>query len=689
CLLGVAGAAADDALAAERRDPGFCGDTRATVERRLDRLLARMTLAEKLDQMHGVGAFPTGLAGRIAGVPRLHIPGIGMLDGARGVSAVSGTATCFPVGMARGATWDEALEERVGEAIGVETRARGGSMILAPVVNILRHPRWGRAQETYGEDTLHLGRMGVAFVRGAQRHVIANPKHYALNSIEDTRFTVDVAVDERSLREIFLPHFRRAVQQGHAGSVMAAYNQVNGEHCSENTHLLRDVLDGDWGFQGFVESDWILGTRSTVPAVEAGLDVEMPSPGYFGKPLTDAVRAGQVRLRTIDAAVRRTLRAQLCFRLDTDPPKVDPAQVESPAHVALALQAARESIVLLRNEAGALPLDPARVRSLVVVGPLAAMADLGDHGSSLVVPASAVSPLDGIRARAGGVTVTYVGASSPSPTDLSLIAAADAAVVVVGLTFEDEGEGQITIGDRSSLALPRDQDALVGAVAAANPRTLVVLEGSGALLMPWLGQVSAVLMAWYPGEAGGTAIAEVLFGDVNPSGKLPVTFPRAESDLPPFDNASPAVQYGYFHGYRYLDRNDTAPLFPFGFGLAYTTFRYSNLGITPATVSPWGRVQVTADVTNTGPVAGDEVAQLYVGYAGSRVARAVRDLKAFARVHLEPGETRTVPFEVRARDLAYWDAGAGAFVVEPIAYTVEVGPSSRDLPLAGAFAVSP
>jgi len=556
-------------------------------------------------------------------------------------------------------------------------------------VNILRHPRWGRAQETYGEDTVHLGRMGVAFVRGAQRHVIANPKHYALNSIEDTRFAVDVAVDERSLREVFLPHFRRAVQEGHAGAVMAAYNQVNGAHCSENTHLLREVLDGDWGFQGFVESDWILGTRSTVPAVEAGLDVEMPAPSYFGKPLADAVAAGQVRRKTIDAAVRRTLRAQLCFRLDADPPKVDPTQVETPAHVALALQAARESIVLLRNEARALPLDPARVHSLVVVGPLAAMADLGDHGSSLVVPATAVSPLDGIRARAGGVTVAYVDTSPPSPADLALIAAADAAVVVVGLTFQDEGEGLITIGDRSSLALPREQDGLVAAVAAANPRTIVVLEGSGALLMPWLGQVSAVLMAWYPGEAGGTAIAEVLFGEVNPSGKLPVTFPRAESDLPPFDNTSPAVQYGYFHGYRYLDRNDTAPLFPFGFGLAYTTFRYSNLAITPATVSPWGRVRVTADVTNTGPVAGDEVAQLYVGYGGSRVERAARDLKAFARVHLEPGETRTVPFEVRAPELAYWDTGAGAFVVEPIAYTVEVGPSSRDLPLAGAFAVSP
>ena len=253
----------------------------------------------------------------------------------------------------------------------------------------------------------------------------------------------------------------------------------------------------------------------------------------------------------------------------------------------------------------------------------------------------------------------------------------------------DEGEGLITIGDRLGLALPRGQDQLITDVVALNPRTVVVLEGSGAITMPWADDVPAIVMAWYPGEEGGTAIADVLFGNVNPSGKLPVTFPVAETDLPPFDNVSLDVTYGYYHGYRWLDRNAVAPLFPFGFGLSYTTFQYANLTIEPATIPSHGRTRVTADVTNTGTVAGDEVAQLYVGYQGSSVDRAVRDLKAFARVHLEPGETRTVPFDLRAADVAFWDSAAGAFAVEPITYRVDVGSSSRDLPLSGTFAVAP
>jgi beta-glucosidase len=689
CVLGVAAAVGDDALAAESRDTGFCGDAHAAVEQRIDALLAQMTLEEKIAQMHGT-AFPTpGLSGRTAANERLGIPGITMIDGPRGVSAAARPTTAFPVGSARGATWDPALEERVGEAMGVEARARGAAMILAPTINILRHPRWGRAQETYGEDNAHLARMGVAFVRGAQRRVIANPKHYAANSIENTRFSVDVTVDERTLREIYLRHFEATVRQGRAGSLMSAYNKVNGAYCGENPHLLNEVLKGDWGFQGFVESDWIVGTRSTVPAVTAGLDIEMPIARFFGTELADAVAAGRVGEPVIDEAVRRILRAQLCFRLDTDPPVPDAAQVETPATKALSLEVAQKGIVLLKNVGGALPIDRGSVGSVVVVGDLATFANLGDFGSSTVVPSSAVTPLDGIRAAAGTVPVTHVAGPTFSASDEAAISTAGAAIVVVGLTYEDEGEGLITIGDRLMLGLPRNQDALVTQVAALNPRTVVVLEGSGAITMPWLDQVGAVVMAWYPGDQGGTAIADVLFGSVNPSGKLPVSFPRAESDLPPFDDVSHAVTYDFFHGYRHLDHNGVAPLFPFGFGLSYATFQYANLTVAPATISPWGRVRVTADVTNTGVVAGEEVAQLYVGYDGSRVARAPRDLKAFARVHLEPGETKTVPFEVRAADVAFWDSAGGAFVVEPIAYDVTVGSSSRDLPLAGSFAVAP
>ncbi len=686
CLLTAAETAGDEAVAAEFHDAGFCGDAAGAVERRIDALLPQLTLAQKTDLMHGT--MESGGVWLTTADAALGIPGLAMVDGARGVSLGTGTATTFPVASARGATWDPTLEERVGEVIGSEARARGASVILAPVVNILRHPRWGRAQETYGEDTVHLGSMGVGFIQGAQTQVIANPKHFALNSIEDTRFNLDVTVDERSLREVYMPHFRRAVEQGHAASVMAAYNLVNGQHCTENVHLLHDILKGDWGFQGFVESDWVLAVRSTAPSANAGLDIEMPYPVYYGPKLASAVTAGQVAEATVDEAVRRILRAQLCFRLDTDPPALDPSKVETPANAAVALEVAQKSIVLLKNAGDTLPLDRTHVGSIAVVGPLAAMANLGDHGSSLAAPSSAVAPLDGIRADAGPVTVAYASTDPLSPADQAAIAAADAAVVVAGLTYADEGEGLVTIGDRVGLALPGDQDALIAAVAALNPRTIVVLEGSGALLMPWLDDVSAVLMAWYPGQSGGTGIAQILFGDVNPSGKLPTTFPQAESDLPPFDNTDLAVTYGYYHGYRWLDRNGVAPLFPFGIGLSYTTYAYTNLTVGPAAVSPWGRVHVTADVTNTGSVAGDEIAQLYVGYEGSRVDRAVNDLKAFARVHLEPGETQTVAFDVRARDLAFWDVTAGAWEVEPITYDVRVGPSSRDLPLTGSFAVT-
>jgi beta-glucosidase len=470
---------------------------------------------------------------------------------------------------------------------------------------------------------------------------------------------------------------------------MTAYNQVNGHYCAENTHLLRDVLKGDWGFQGFVESDWILGTKSTAPSANAGLDIEMPTPIFYGGKLAEAVAAGEVSEATIDAAVRRILRTQLCFRLDTDPPVADPTAIATAAHADLALEVARKSLVLLRNQGGVLPLDRGALRSLVVVGALATVANIGDTGSSNVGPPHVVTALDGIRAAAGTVDVTYVSAFPLSTTDQTAIAAADAAIVVVGLTAADEGESVVGAGDRPNLALPGDQDALVTAVAALNPRTIVVLEGGSALTLPWIDDVAATLLAWYPGQEGGRAIADVLFGDVVPSGKLPISFARREEDLPEFLNAPDqlAVTYDYWHGYRHLDRSGTAPLFPFGFGLSYTTFQYANLTLSTDSVTPAGHLRVTVDVTNIGAVAGDEIVQLYVGYEASRVPRAVNDLKAFARLHLEPGVTRTVTLGLRAADLAYWDVAAGGWTVEQIGYLVRVGPSSRELPLEGRFRV--
>lgn len=654
------------------------------LERRVTELLGKMTLEEKIDQMHGSGLGPVADLWRTPDVERLGLPGLAMVDGPRGVRA--GKATTFPVGMARGATWDPELETRVGEAMGLETKAKGGNVLLAPTINVLRHPAWGRAQETYGEDTHLLGVMGTAFVKGAQKHVMASVKHFAANSIEDTRFDVDVRMDERTLREVYLPHFEHVVREARPASVMSAYNLVNGHYCSENPHLLRDVLKRDWAFDGFVESDWVFGTRTTTPAALAGLDIEMPAGVWFSFRLVDAVHAGEVPMSVIDEAARRVIRKKLEFRVDARE-SVSPDVVESAEHRALTREVAERSFVLLKNEQQALPLvAPA---SLVVVGTLASQTNLGDRGSSNSVPSSAVSPLAGIQARAGGIPVTHVpgsdmvGAPPLTTAEEAQVKAASAAVVVVGLTTMDEGErlgGDSGGGDRKTLSLSPQHEALILAVAKLNPRTIVVMEGGSAIVVrPWVDAVSALLMIWYPGQEGGTALGRVLFGDVSPSGRLPLSFPREPAQLPPFDNVSKQVDYGYLHGYRWLEAQQLAPEFPFGFGLSYTTFTYANLRVGAAELPSDGATTVSVDVTNAGTRASDEVVHLFAGAQGSAIPRAPRDLRGFARVQLAPGETRTVTLPLLARDLAYWSVEKGAWVVEPINYALEVGPPGARL----------
>ncbi len=647
------------------------------LEREARDLVAQMTLAEKVEQLHGAHLYPVKGLWETPPNDRLGLPGLKMVDGPRGVRA--GTATTFPVGMARGATWDPELERRVGEVMGEEAAARGADVLLAPTINTLRHPRWGRAQETYGEDTHHLGVMGAAFVTGVQAHVLASVKHYAGNSIEETRYTVDVRMDERTLREQYLAHFEHVVRTARPGSVMSAYNLVNGQYCSENAHLLRDILKGEWGFDGFVESDWVFGTRSTEAAALAGLDVEMPVDAYFGDELIDAVQTGRVPEATVDEAARRVVKKQLELRRD-HPVRPGPEIVESEAHVALTREVAERGMVLLRNEGAALPL--AGVTSLAVVGELAARANLGDFGSSDARPSAAVSPLAGLVSRAGAVPVTHVAGPSLSGEDVKVVAAASAAVVVVGWTGEDEGERiqDSEGGDRTSLRLSPEQEALIHAVAAINPRTVVVLEaGAAVVVRPWVDEVAGLLMAWYPGQQGGAALARLLFGDAAPAGRLSITFPRDESQLPPFDNSSSVVEYGFLHGYRYVERQGATPEYPFGFGLSYTTFTLSNLRLDAARISTDGATTARVDVTNAGAVAASELVQLFVATKGSKVERAPRDLRAFARVELAPGETRTVSLPLAARDLAYWDAASGGFVVEASSVDVEAATATASL----------
>ncbi len=661
-------------------------DPNAALEQRVDELVSQMTLEEKILQMAGAGS--DGAPFSVPGVERLGVPTFEMSDGPRGVQAGGGT-TQLPVGMMRGATWDPEVERRVGEVMGRELRAVGGNVLLAPTINILSHPSWGRAQETYGEDVHHLSRMGVAFVEGVQEYALANPKHYAANNIENTRFEVDVNVDERTLREIYLPHFRAAVVEGRAASIMTAYNLVNGEYCAENDHLVREILKTEWGFDGFALSDWILGTRSTVPSALAGLDIEMPVARFYGDLLLEAVVAGEVPEELIDDAIKRMVRKKLQFRLE-EPSNVDPSVIASDEHLAVAQEAAEKGAVLLKNESAALPLDESALSRLAVVGLLADTPNTGDTGSSNTSPSFIVTPLQGIEEAVGSaVTIDHIGKDSLEPADETFIQQADAAIVVSGLTSDDEGEGLIAAGDRLELGLSPERVALIQNVAALNPRTIVVLEGGSAITMgDWLPDIEALLMAWYPGQMGGHAIANLLFGDANPSGKLPLTIPRSVDDLPPFDAISKSVTYRYFHGYRHIDREGLDPQFEFGFGVSYTTFAIDELQADRSSAGAEDIVRFSVDVTNTGSVAGAEVVQLYVTYPGSVVARANLELKGFQKVTLEPGETQTVEIELPVNSLAYYDVAESAWVLEGLTHEVHVGTSSRDLPLSTTLTVN-
>jgi len=677
------------------------------IEDKAQALLAQMTLEEKIGQMSGdLSLISSGIqmsrAYNERPIPagenlRLGIPGIRFSDGPRGV--VMYHSTCFPVSMGRGASWDVDLEERVGDAIGVEARSQGANFFGGVCINLLRHPAWGRAQETYGEDPYHLGEMGAALVRGVQRHIMACAKHYALNSIENARFKVNAQASERTLHEVYLPHFKRCVDEGVA-SVMSAYNKVNGQYCGHNRRLLHEILKEEWGFEGFVVSDFMWGVRETKAAILGGLDIEMPFTQYYGKKLIRLVEKGDVPIMLIDQAVLRILRQKLRFAQIGEPGRYGKQAVVSPEHRALAREAAQKSMVLLKNEPVTsgrplLPIDRQSVKRIALIGRLAATSNIGDHGSSKVRPPYVVTPLEGLQAAAGEIEITYNdGQQVKAAADTAR--QADLAIIVAGYTHKDEGEYVPRVlfvpgrgGDRASLTLSPHDESLILAVAGANPHTAVILVGGSAIITEtWREQVPAILMAWYAGMEGGHALADILFGKVSPSGKLPCVFPKSEGQLPFFDREADAIEYGYFHGYRLMDKNGHSPTFPFGFGLSYTTFEYKNLQFSQELIDANGSLQISLEITNCGDCTGEEVAQLYVGYEGSKVDRPLKELKGFAKVALAPGETRRVVFDLPVRRLAYYDEMDG-WTVEPITYHVYVGRSSTDeRSLGGQFRVS-
>ncbi|MEM9257535.1 MAG: glycoside hydrolase family 3 C-terminal domain-containing protein [Pseudomonadota bacterium] len=662
------------------------------VAEAVDALLDAMSFSQKLNELRGRQLDPIEGLYHAGGDASLGIAPWKMVDGPRG--ARIDKATAFPVAIARAASFDVDLERRVGLAIGLEVAAKGGNVLLAPTINLLRHPGWGRAQETYSEDTFHMGAMAVSFVSGVQNHVLSSPKHFALNNLENKRFELSADIDERSLRELYLPHFERCVVEAGAASIMTAYNKVNGTYCSDHAQLIDDILREDWGFRGFVESDWILGTRSTGAAIAAGMDIEMPTPICFtDEKVEEALEAGEIDEAMLTRNARHTVYQKVAWQLTEDAvagkPKPPPDVVECAEHIALAQEAAEKSMVLLKNDDEVLPIDRAGAPRIAVVGDLAVKANLGDRGSSMVVSSTVIKPLQGLLAAQGAATIEHFA----SDADLSTLADFDVTLVVAGLTFLDEGEfipmeqaeaekaGFARGGDRAELDLPEAQKALITNAAKASQRTVVVLQGGSAILVrDWVDQIDALLMSWYGGREFGHALARIVFGELSPSGRLPVSFPRSMDQLMPWDVSALAVPHDLLHGYRWLDHHGHDPEYPFGFGMSYTTFEYSDLRVEPLSEG----FECSLRVRNTGERAAAAVPQLYMSVQDGAVFRVKKYLVGFARVELAPGETVRVVYSVTDRQLSHFDAHRGDWQLEDARYVFRAGCSSADLPLSMA-----
>lgn len=687
-------------------------------------VIAQMTLDEKISLLHGGGwqalfagpdAPPSkslGGAGFIPGIPRLGVPDLQMADAAVGVTRGAGFgryATALPSCVAEAATWDLDLAREYGALIGAELRDQGYNMSLGGGINLTREPRNGRTFEYRGEDPILAGRMVGAEMKALQQQgIVGDLKHYALNDQESGRSYVNVKVDKRAMRESDLLAFEIGVKESGAGAVMCSYNLLNGDYACENSYLLNDVLKKDFGFQGFVLSDWG-GTHSTAKAALAGLDMEMPTNTYFAAELKKAVEAGQVPMPRLDNMVHRILRTEFAVGLfDNASERQAPDVVHG---LTVADRVAEQSIVLLKNANGQLPLAPARIKTVAVIGSHADVGVPSGGGSAQVDPAggNAVppppntgffnrvvwhrsSPLNAIRRKAPHADIQFDGGADVAAA-ARLAKASDVAIVFAA---QPSSEGW----DHDTLSLPDNQDALVSAVAAANPHTIVVLETGGPVTMPWIGQVSAVMEAWYPGIRGGNAIADVLFGDVNPSAKLPLTFPRSEADLPhpqPTRQPPPAsaadtvelfpgfknntrrfeVTYdeGLKVGYKWYDAEKKQPLFPFGFGLSYTTYKYANLNVS--------KDDVTFTVTNTGTRAGAEVAQVYATLPAA-AGEPFKRLVAWEKVKLGPGESKPVKLSLDRFYLSIFNTDKDAWERLPGEYVIQAGGSSRDLPLRGS-----
>ncbi|MCH3994187.1 MAG: glycoside hydrolase family 3 C-terminal domain-containing protein [Prevotella sp.] len=651
---------------------GLMSQNHENYRLRAAKVVKQMTLDEKISQMHGTSNKQQFRI--VLGVERLHIPDLPLCNGPAGLGPAGkgheGRATALPAPISLAATWDRSAAFLYGQIAGGESADYGNVLLEAPDVNIARTPHNGRTFEGFGEDPFLSGVLSVANIKGIQKEgVMANVKHYAANNQERDRFEVDETIDERTLREIYLPAFEMSVKEGKVASVMAAYNKLNGQHCTENHFLLTDVLKNEWHFDGFITSDFGA-VHSTVPCIKAGLDLELPDDKYFGPALRKAIDNGEVAESELDGKLIRRFSTMMKFGVWDKMPERKAIPAENADY---AKKLSEDGMVLLKNEKDLLPLSKGQIHSIALIGPYSAKASTGGGGSSRVDPIIRISPEEGMQQFLGSGIKVYRYSGLDADSALTVAKKADAVVLELGDSQSEGSDHSISLGDA--------QNNLASAVLQAIPQTVVVLKTGGPILMPWIKQCSTLLQAWYPGEEDGLAVAEVLFGKAYPGGKLPITFPVSDKQTPmqsaeQYPGINKEVKYteGLFVGYRWYDQNKVEPLFPFGYGLSYTNFKLSGMKLTKKGKT----ANVVVKVENTGKREGSEVVQVYVGLP-AEVKDAPEQLKGFSKVKLQPGESKVVSIPLNERAFSYWESSIHGWKVPADRIKVSVGTSSRNL----------